>query len=134
MKPKAGISRGVRGDKKTFCGRNVMDIFWNYTMCQSIKKLLVKGTLPSGVRPKARQAWQSLARPGLPGFWPGLPEKYGLEKASQARPRPDFYGHLGNPTLESPALGGLSGQPWQQKPGFPGHVSSMPRFLGFPGQ
>ena len=79
----------------------------------------------------------SLAKPGqarLAGLLAGLARKVRPGKASQARPKPGFYGHLGNLTLESPALAGLSGQPWQQKPGFPGHVSSMPGFLGFPGQ
>ena len=79
----------------------------------------------------------SLAKPGqarLAGLLAGLARKVRPGKASQARPKPCFYGHLGNPTLESPALAGLLGQPWQQKSGFPGHVSSMPGFLGFPGQ
>ena len=69
--------------------------------------------LASGVWPKARQACQSPARPGLLGFWPGLPEKDGLEKpvkpgqswafmatlATQpwkARPWLDFWGNHGN--------------------------------------
>ena len=36
--------------------------------------------LASGARSKTRPAWQSLARPGFPGFWPSLPGKCGLVK------------------------------------------------------
>ena len=37
-------------------------------------------TLASGARSKTRPAWQSLARPRFPGFWPSLPGKCGLVK------------------------------------------------------
>jgi len=37
-------------------------------------------TLASGARSKTRPAWQSLSRPGFPGFWPSLPGKCGLVK------------------------------------------------------
>ena len=43
-------------------------------------------SLASGARPKTRPAWKRLARPGFPGFWPGLPGKCGLVK-------PGKYGH-----------------------------------------
>ena len=41
---------------------------------------LDRHTLASGARSKTRPAWQSLARPRFPGFWPSLPGKCGLVK------------------------------------------------------
>ena len=53
-------------------------------------------TLASGARPKTRLAWQRLARPGFPDFWPGLPGKCGLVK-------PGKHGHGQAATLATKA-------------------------------
>ena len=50
---------------------------------KQVTQMKFKGTLASGVRLKARKAWQRLAWPGLPGFLPGLPGKYSLEKCGK---------------------------------------------------
>ena len=53
-----------------------------------------EATLASGARSKTRPAWQSLARPGFPGFWPSLPGKGGLVK-----PGKPGHGHVFLSTL-----------------------------------
>ena len=82
-------------------------------------KTSINPALASGARPKTWPAWKRLARPGFPGFWPGLPGKCGLGLASMAtaklswQPWPPKLGLPGFVTSKAE----LSRQPWSKKPG-----------------
>ena len=77
------------------CGTN--NLRYNLIMLEITVAILttqVQTSLASGVWSKTRPAWQSLARPGFPGFWPSLPGKCGLVK-----PGKPGHGHVFLATL-----------------------------------
>ena len=79
-------------------------------------------TLASGARPKIRPAWKSLARPGFPCFWPGLPGKCGLVKPGkhgQSQASLATSATKAWPSWPCYFQGRASWQPWSKKPGFP---------------